>query len=499
MNETTHSTEPRITPAPALTAREPPAPAARPGLLKRLGIILVGVLGVGIIIAAAPRVKDWLKAAADQSPATEAKEVAGQWDPKDPDSLRLPADVVHKLGVQTAAVQPAGRSRRLELAGSLAPDTDFLLPVRARFGGEVIEIGQIGDRDATGRMTRFRDVRNGDVVQKGQLLVVVLSKELGEKKSELIDALLKRRLDQENLDRVAESYQKGAVPERVFHEAEFQVKADRNAIMKAERTLRSWQLTDEEIQGIYAEADRLARDLDLGHNRGQAPEALATRDQWKNWARVEVTAPFDGTVLEKNLTVGAIVDTTSTLFMVGDLSHLSAWVYAYEEDLPALQTLPRPIHWTVHFKTDPPISAYQGVIQEIRPMIDPTVHAALIKGKVNNHQGRLFSGQFITAVVDLPPAANEVVIPTAALVEDGQESVVFVQPDLAQPRYLLRSVAVVRRGRDVVHVRSVLRPRDERKGLKPLQPGEHVVTPGAIELRAALRDLQDNGKTAEKP
>ena len=46
-------------------------------------------------------------------------------------------------------------------------------------------------------------------------------------------------------------------------------------------------------------------------------------------------------------------------------------------------------------------------------------------------------------------------IPTAALVEDGQESVVFVQPDPARPVYTLRRVAVARRYHDKVYVRSL--------------------------------------------
>jgi hypothetical protein len=59
-------------------------------------------------------------------------------------------------------------------------------------------------------------------------------------------------------------------------------------------------------------------------------------------------------------------------------------------------------------------------------------------------------------------------------------------------------VTVVRRGQNVVYLRSPAKPPGEDRtapasakgAVKPLQPGERVVTEGAIELRAALEDLQ---------
>ena len=55
-------------------------------------------------------------------------------------------------------------------------------------------------------------------------------------------------------------------------------------------------------------------------------------------------------------------------------------------------------------------------------------------------------------------------------------------------RLFLRQV--VRRGQDVVHLRSVLTPDEVRQGFQAVRPGERIVTAGAVELKAALEDLQ---------
>jgi cobalt-zinc-cadmium efflux system membrane fusion protein len=460
--------------------------------IKVIGLVLLGLLLVGLSAAAMPRVKEWIKSNKEAEAAQKTSQSI-EFDPAEPDTLRFVIPEAEKeLGVRTTEVLKATDSRRLELSGSLAPNTDRLLPVRSRFPGEVMEIGQFADRDQNNQ-TKFRDIGNGDTVAKNDLLAVVWSKDLGLTKSNLLDALSKLRLDEDTLQKYEALYQKAALPERSLREARRNVESDRIAANAAELTLRSWRLTSEEIQEIRKEADRLADRI----AHGEKVENL--EDQWKNWARVEVRAPFDGTILEKNLALGALVDTTTNLFIIGDLTHLSVWANVYEEELPTLLKLKRdlgqPIPWTIRLKADPKI-VMQGTIREIRPLIDPTQHAALVKGAVANPEGQLLAGEFITATVEIPPLPDEVTIPTTALVEDGQESIVFVQPNKAEPSYALRRVAVSRRGRDGAHLR--LPTAQERKnGVKALEPGERVVANGALLMWAALKDRQDNAKAKE--
>ncbi len=459
--------------------------------LKTVGLIVLGLAILAAVSAAAmPHVKDWMHPKKDE-PLAEKHNSSVALVEGHPNTLRFVIpEAVKELQIQTAKVEQA-RPGVLELNGSLGPDTDRLLPVRSRFPGEVMEIGQVQDR-TQGGPTRYRDVGNGDYVEKDQLLAVVWSKDLGLTKSSLLDAISKLRLDQDILHKYEKLYEQGALPERSLHDAERNVEADRIALNAAELTLRSWRLTDKEIKDIHAEAERLAGQISRGVKVKEDPEA------WKQWARVEVRAPFNGTVVEKNFGAGAIVDTSTNLFIVSDLSHLTVWANVFEEDLPTLQALPRPVPWTITLKNDPNAGPLKGTIQEIRPIIDPTQHSALVKGRVANPEGHMLSGQFITARIDLPAPADQVAIPTNALIEDGLESVVFTQPNENEPRYTMRKVAVAKRGRDWVALRTHLTDAEKKAGLEALRPGELVVTSGGLELKAALNDLQESKQAAGK-
>jgi cobalt-zinc-cadmium efflux system membrane fusion protein len=54
----------------------------------------------------------------------------------------------------------------------------------------------------------------------------------------------------------------------------------------------------------------------------------------------DVVAPLDGVIIERNVALGELVDTTSDLFKVADLSRLGVLAHAYEEDLPTLDACP---------------------------------------------------------------------------------------------------------------------------------------------------------------
>jgi cobalt-zinc-cadmium efflux system membrane fusion protein len=402
----------------------------------------------------------------------------------EPDAVRLPPGVVTTLGIATAPVRVPERSRILELSGSLALDTSLLAHVHTRFDGEVVELGTVVDPGSAGGTPVRRPLRFGDQVEKGQLLAVLWSNDLGERKSEYVDALSRLRIEKETLARLEALFRDESIPERTVREARRQVESAQIAVARVERTLRSWRVAEEEIQAIRREAEAMSL-FALG----------ADAELEKLWARVELRAPLSGTILEVNLAVGDIVTTETDLFKIADMTMLRAWAFVYEEDLPALLALPRPIRWSIGLKADPTAPPIIGTVEKIGDIIDPNQHTALVVGQVENPSGRMRAGQFITAWIDLPPDPNELEIPIAALVEDGEESVVLVQPDAEEPIYVLRRVLVTRRLGKTACVRGgSFRSLGEGPSAvrsPPLQLGDRVVVSGAVELRAALAGLQD--------
>jgi membrane fusion protein, heavy metal efflux system len=376
------------------------------------------------------------------------------------DAIHVPAGIAAHLGIRTSTVATVETPVRLpDFPGVLALDNDRLSHVHARFGGEIVELGR--STDGTNRTLRV-----GEQVRQGDLLAVIWSTELGEKKSALVDALAKLRAEEQLRNRLKKLFDEGAGAGRSFRDAEKDVQARRVEIAGIERTLRTWRVTDEDIADIYAELDHLTNESAPAVNSG-------------DWARIEVRAPISGVILEKNVVVGDIVDSSTDLFKIGDLSQLVVWAHVYEEDLSLFEFVPRPIPWTLSLPSRP-AATFSGTLDRIGAVIDPAQHTALVTGRVDNSSGQLKVGQFVTATVRLPPRENELALLATAVVEDGKESVVFVQPDPNGSDFVRRPVSVVRRLRDTVYIRNTP---------SGVQPGDHVVTSGALMLQNAMVQL----------
>jgi cobalt-zinc-cadmium efflux system membrane fusion protein len=409
------------------------------------------------------------------------------------DGVWLPPGMRAKLGVQTGEVKPraAVMPRVLHLSGSLALDPTRLWRIRARFApAEVVQIGQTVDAEktaSTGRTT-FRELRAGDHVKKGQVLAICVSVDVGSKKNDLFDALVQLTLDEIILDRAEKAYQTGAIPEVFLLTARRNVQANRSAVNRAENSLKIWGISAREIDAVRQEA----REAGDPKRKPQTEEARKARA--RRWARVEVLAPEDGILVERNVNLHEVlVDGTITLFVIAKVDRLMVLAQAKEDDLPALMALkPEQRRWTIRpqGRYGPDNVRAQGRIIQVGYLIDPKQHTAVVTGYVDNRFGRLRAGQFITASITLPPAAKEMVLPAAAVVEDGRRAFVFIQPDAMKFFYEQRRVLIVRRGHDRVHVRSELTPEQERQGFKAVRLGERIVTSGALELKAILDDLK---------
>ncbi len=205
-----------------------------------------------------------------------------------------------------------------------------------------------------------------------------------------------------------------------------------------------------------------------------------------------------------------VVDNTVNLFQIADVSRLQVIVNCPEGSLPALDALRgNDRRWTVRTVGAASDTALTGTIDEIGYLIDPNQHTAVIKGYVENPGQRIRAGQYVTVTVNIPPPDDVVEIPADALVDDGKQSVVFVQPDPARHQFTMRRVEVKERQGGKVLVRSTPIPKEEQltaaeatQGLLPKEPlrrGERVLVHGAPEsvenrLSAVERKLDRSSK-----
>ena len=450
-------------------------------------------------------------------------------------SVSVPAEVCTALGIQKdqhdmiAVAQAPSMTRPLVLPGSTAIDPSNLARIRARFApARVVELGQIWDYSRKSGQTEYRELRPGDRVAKGDLLGVFYSVDVGSKKNDLLQALVQLELDQEIMDKINENIY--AVPAVYRLTQERLVQGDRTEINRALNNLKAWDIPQEEIDDLHAEAKRIHADKDAWFKTPEGRWVKGEKDAKSGkaqvngkvdpdkeikenpWGRVTLRAPFDGVIIERNVHKDEmVVDNTVNLFQIADVNRLLVIANCQEDALPileALQGVQR--RWAVRTVGTDSVTGLPGTIDEIGYLIDPNQHTAVIKGYVENPGQRIRAGQYVSATVNIPPPDGVVEIPTDAMVDDGMQSLVFVQPDPAAHQFTMRRVHVTHRFDRSVFVRDTPLPKEEQLTAKeaeegllpkaPLRSGERVLLSGAVELKAALQDLESRPeKEADKP
>lgn len=493
------------------------------GLLLIAGIVLVIFLGfvLGVQLPGMSAKAEDIK--------IEPKARLGVDTVKDkPHTLLVPEAVRAALGIRKngkdliVEAQKPTATRPLKLYGSTALDPTRLWRARLRFQAEVVQFGKTVDenrRTETG-MTAFRELAPGDRVQKGEVLCVFFSADVGSKKNDLLDALVQLELDQEIYDKMNKRV--GSVPEVLLLTQWRQVQGDRNAINRALNNLKVWNIPQDEIDALHAEAKKMASDKNAwfktpegrwvkGEKQAKGKVDVDAENE-NPWGKVTLRAPFDGVLVERNCAMHEmVVDNTVNLFQVADVRRLLVIANAPEDELPTLNALSRDQKvWTVDTVGAKSTTGMKGPIEEISYLVDPNQHTAIIKGYIDNPGEQIRGGQYVTCTIQIPPPGDVVEVPIDAVVEDGSNCVVFVQSDPAKAEYTMRRVQLTHRFEKTAFVRSKPFAENERltaeekelgmQPLEPLLPGERVLRSGVGELKAALIDLESRpAKDSKEP
>jgi cobalt-zinc-cadmium efflux system membrane fusion protein len=483
-------------------------------IMKAAGFVVFGVVvlgGLAVALGAVPAPWDHQGKKPDvPKPEPPGVEVV----PGKPNTLRVPLDARIALGIrkggkdQFSVVKEPDTKRPLVMPGSTALDPARLLRIRARFApAELVEIAE--KQEVTGKGSH-RELRTGDKVKKGELLGVFYSDVVGNKKNDLVDAVLQLALDQKIYKRALANA--GSLPEVFILNAQRNVQGDVNAINRAMSTLKTWVVPEEDIEKLVGK--RVLQAI-KGQDSWDLPDkdVEALKDKAKDtsqWGRIELRSPMDGVLIERNVALHELVqDPTVNIFQIAKVDELTVLANVPEDDLPKLYQLRdenpgQRIPWEVN--TVGATGPLQGHIEDIGYLIDPNQHTAVVKGHIKNPGELLRAGQFITATVNLAPPKNVVEVSMDALVEDGQQTIVFVQDPQNEDHYTMRRVEVTHRFEKTAFVRCrdedikqmPLTDEDKDERILPkkaLHKGEKVLVRGAVELKAALLDkAKDKGK-----
>lgn len=282
----------------------------------------------------------------------------------------------------------------------------------------------------------------GDRVKEGNRLLLLDSPAFGEAQLEYRKARNVVSVTEKALERAQALLDRGAIGagEQQRREADFEnARAD---LHEAEEKLHLLGMTEREIERLAAKT---------------LPHAEV--------AQVSLRAPFRGEVIERNATVGEVIDPNKTLFTVADLS--TVWVRA---DFPEQQAGRLQTGQTIEVRVSAyPDTTFRGTITYVGAVIDPATRTVMARADVSNPDGRLRPEMF--AEVLLVTGEQSVLsVPRTAVQQMGNRQVAFV---VREPRrFESREVTLGQASSEYIQV------------VTGLAAGDEVVTQGSYALKS---------------
>jgi cobalt-zinc-cadmium efflux system membrane fusion protein len=261
----------------------------------------------------------------------------------------------------------------LNVTGVVQPDITRAVPVISLAAGRVVEI----------------KARLGDTVKKGQLLLRVRSSDVSGAYQVYLRATNDERLARQQLQRAQILYEKGAIAKSGLEQAEATAQDAKVDLDTATEQLR--------LLGV-----------DKDHPSGV----------------VDVIAPISGVITDQQVTNAAGVQGLSgpNPFTISDLSYVWIICDVYENDLDAVH---------VGEYADIRLNAYpnkvlKGRIDNILPILDPSIRTAKVRLEVPNPAQLMFVGMFITATFYGKQPEPRAAVPATAILHLHDREWVYI-------------------------------------------------------------------------
>jgi len=396
-------------------------------IFLRLPVRFVAVLALALTLASCQAQQEDTPKPAPQATNTQVE----------PGVIELPEGSPALRGLETerVAFQPIGMSLRAQ-GGKILANENRLAHLSARVPGRIVAVyANLGDR-----------------VKTGDRLLLLDSPAFGEAQLEYRKTMTAVRVTEKALERAKALVERGAIGAGEYQRREADYDNARADLHEAEEKLHLLGMTEQEIEQLA---------------KKELPHAKV--------AQVYLRAPFAGEVIERNATVGEVVDPNKMLFTVADLS--AVWVRA---DFPEQQARQLQIGLDVEVRVSAyPEVVFHGAITYVGAVIDPVTRTIMARSSLPNPDRRLRPEMFAEVTLHTPEQ-QVLAAPRAALQQVGSRTVVFVVR--GPRRFVWRDVKTGEYSNDYVEIKAGV---DE---------GEELVTKGSYALKSeALREQMSTG------
>jgi cobalt-zinc-cadmium efflux system membrane fusion protein len=320
-----------------------------------------------------------------------------------------------------------GEPEMKDVAGSLQ--------VAARIDTDASRIARIGS-PVSGRIIKLL-VLEGQYVNHGSALATLHSTDLSDTQFSFVKAFSQEKL-----------------AEQATLRAEQLVKAD--VMGRAELERRHAEL-------LQASTEASAFRTQLG-GLGMSDAAIRKLESTRQLnADYPILSTISGTVLDRKVTIGQIVQPAEMAFMVADLSNV--WVIA---DVPEESSgrLHKGMDVVVKIPALPD-EDLRGKLSYVSPIVDPATRTVQVRMDLPNPRG-IFKPAMLAGLTFLDATERKTTIPSTAIVREENKDYVFVQ--IEPTKFMLREVSIG------------MENGDNRVLESGVSPGEKIVLDGAFHL-----------------
>jgi cobalt-zinc-cadmium efflux system membrane fusion protein len=362
-------------------------------------VAIAAVLVIGVVLGAMILSKN-RSSAQQEEDAPAGKNVTAQPAKSMPNEVQIDDAQAKAAGITIEAVAPARITSMLQFPGEVQLNDDRTVHVVPRVPGVAETV----------------PVATGQMVHKGQLLVVFSSQQISEQRSALQSA-------ERHLEHVKMVFQ---------------------------REKRLWEQRVSAEQD-YLEAQHAVEEAEIRRdNAMQKLRALGINMSAKVLNRFELFAPYDGVIVERNLSIGEAVKEDTPIFTIADLSTVWVEVYIPAKDLPMIRVGDKVKVRATAFDAET-----TGTVAFIGALVGEQTRMAKARIVVANSKGLWRPGLFVNVEVKAGDALIPVTVKNDALQSLGTQQVIFVRDG---KRFVPRPVTTGRTDGKYIEITSELAP-----------------------------------------
>ncbi len=195
-------------------------------------------------------------------------------------------------------------------------------------------------------------------------------------------------------------------------------------------------------------------------------QTLAVVESNESLVEYQIKSLIDGTIVEKHLTVGEVVDDSKHGFVIANLKTVWVYLQVYQKDLPYVS-----IGQKVRISAGPGLPTVVRKIDYISPIIDEATRTAEARVVLPNPNNVWKPGLFVTGKIVTENLKVDIVVPKTALQTLAEQTVIFVKTDRG---FKPQAVEVGRENDQNVEI------------VHGLNPGTTYVSKGGFTLKAEL-------------